>query len=596
MRQFFKYVLATIVGLLVFGVLSMIIFGGIIASSVSKSFKEKDKVEISANSILHLELNTPVNDRPYDDGEFFSDLFPVDVKGNLGLQPVIDAIETAKDDDEIRGIYLDVSVVPTGFANLTALQRALEDFKTSDKFIVANSRIMTQKAYGLASIADEIYLHPQGYFDFKGLSAQITFIKGTLDKLGVEPMIFYAGKFKSATEPLRRKNMSEENKLQTKEFIEDIYGNYLEMVSANRGMSVEELRSIADNMEARTTQDAVELGLVDGLKYDDEIDAILRDKIGFEADEELDLVSLSDYSKSRDIDAKGDNYGDNRIAVVYAEGAILMGDGKGSGDAIAGDEYLKLLKKIRKNEKIKGVVLRVNSPGGSAFASDIIWRELDLIREKKPVVVSMGNYAASGGYYIACNADKIYAEENTITGSIGVFATMLNIREGMEEKLGITTDGVSTGKYSDFPNPMKEWSAEERQIMQSQVDDIYNDFIGKVAEGRGMKVEQVHEIAQGRVWSGEDALNNGLVDEIGTLEDAIAEAANRAEVDDYDLSVYPRVKSEFEKIMELFDMETKVERQIKRELGDYADTFSYLKAMKEAEGVQMRVPYHIEIE
>ena len=594
MKQFFKYVFATLVGLIFFWVLAMVTFGGIIASSISSSMKE-DKVEISANSILHLKFNTPVNDRPYDDADFFESFIPVDVDGNLGLKPVIDAIEKAKNDDEIRGIYLELDAVPTGFANLSALQDALRDFKTTDKFIVANSRFMTQKAYALAAVADEIYIHPEGYFDFKGLSAQVTFIKGTLDKLGVEPMIFYAGKFKSATEPLRRKNMSEANKLQTKEFIEDIYGNYIASLANNRGLTEAALRDIADNMEVRTTEDAVKLNLVDGLKYDDEIADILRQKIGFDEEEELDMVSLEDYSDSRDIDAKGKYSGSNRVAVVYAEGTIVMGDSE-TGDQISGDHYLKLLQKIRKNDKIKAVVLRVNSPGGSAFASDLIWRELELIQKDKPVVVSMGNYAASGGYYIACNADKIFAEENTITGSIGVFATLFNLRKMMEDKLGVTTDGVSTGKYSDFPNLTKEWSAEEEAILQTQVDEIYDDFIGKVAKGREMNIEQVHEIAQGRVWSGEDAIEIGLVDEIGSLDDAIAHAVSLAEVDDYNVAVYPKPKTEFERIMELFDMEAKMDKKINRELGAYADTFNYLKNLEKMQEPQMRMPYDLEIE
>ena len=272
-----------------------------------------------------------------------------------------------------------------------------------------------------------------------------------------------------------------------------------------------------------------------------------------------------------------------------------MGDSE-TGDQISGDHYLKLLQKIRKNDKIKAVVLRVNSPGGSAFASDLIWRELELIQKDKPVVVSMGNYAASGGYYIACNADKIFAEENTITGSIGVFATLFNLRKMMEDKLGVTTDGVSTGKYSDFPNLTKEWSAEEEAILQTQVDEIYDDFIGKVAKGREMNIEQVHEIAQGRVWSGEDAIEIGLVDEIGSLDDAIAHAVSLAEVDDYNVAVYPKPKTEFERIMELFDMEAKMGKKINRELGAYADTFNYLKNLEKMQEPQMRMPYDLEIE
>lgn len=595
MKQFFKFVLATLVGLFLFWIIAFFVFGGFVATAVSKSLKNDNKVEISANSILRLNLNTPINDRPFTEGDFFNEFLPVNTNGNLGLKPVIEAIEKAKNDDEIRGIYLELDVQPTGFANLGNLVEALRDFKSSGKFIVANSRFITEKAYALASVADEVYLHPEGYFDFKGLSSQRTFVKGALDKLGVEPMIFYAGKFKSATEPLRRTNMSEESKLQTREFLEDIYGNYLEMVAENRNKSVAELRDIADNMKVRQPEDAVSLGLIDGLKYDDEIDAILREKLGFEEDKEIDFISLNDYSEARKINAKGSVTGNNRIAVVYAEGSIVMGDGKGNNDAIAGDQYLDLLKKIRKNDKIKAVVLRVNSPGGSAFASDLIWRELELIKKDKPVVVSMGNYAASGGYYIACNADKIYAEENTITGSIGVFGMMFNMRKLMENKLGITTDGISTGKYSDFPNPMKEWSAEEKAIFQAQIDNIYDDFIGKVAEGRGLNIEQVHEIAQGRVWSGQDAIGIGLVDEIGSIDDAIEYAAGLAEVDDYKLSVYPRVKSEMERIMELFDIETRMEKKIKNNLGELGSTYELLNTLEQARQPQMRMPYDLEI-
>ena len=595
MKQFFKYVLATIVGVIVLWFLAFLIFGVVIGSSIKSSMKD-DAVKVDANSILKLEFSTGVNDRPSQDEDFLSTFLPVDLEGNYGLRPTIQAIQAASEDDKIRGIYLESDGLAIGLANLTALEQALTEFKDSGKFVVANSRFMTQRNFALASLADEVYMHPEGYFDFRGFYASSTFLKGTLDKLGVEPMVFYAGKFKSATEPFRRKNMSEENKLQTREFLEDFYTNYIEMVSSNRNISADEVRDIANEMKVRSVEDAVEYKLIDGLKYDDEIHSLLKEKIGFDEEDDLEFVSLQDYSDAKEIKPNGKNSGDNRIAVVYAEGTIDMSETTADTNGIGGDEYAKIIRKLRKNDKIKAVVLRVNSPGGSAFASDLIWREIELLKEQKPVVVSMGNLAASGGYYIACNANKIYAEENTITGSIGVFSVLMNVEKFMEDKLGVTADGVGTGKYSDFPNLMKDWTSEEESIIQGQVEDIYGDFIGKVAEGRGMGVEQVHEIAQGRVWSGEDAIEIGLVDEIGSLQDAIDHAQGLAEVDDPRISVYPRVKSEWERIQEIFNIEAKSDKIVAEKLGEYGTVLQQLEQIKTYQEPQMRMPYDLEIE
>lgn len=594
MRQFLKYVLATIVGMIILGFLTFLIFGVMLGSSIKKSF-EDDKVSVGANSILKLSFTNPVADRPSEDTGAFSDFLPIDIEGNYGLRPTIAAINKAADDDKIRGIYMQSDGLSIGFANLTELEKAIENFKESGKFVVANSRFMTERNFGLASAADEIYMHPEGYFDFKGLYANTTFLKGMLDKLGVKPKVFYVGDFKSATEPLRRKNMSENSKLQTKEFLEDIYGNYVDMVAENRGLASTEVRAISDGMKIKTLEDAQEMGMIDGVKYDDEVHDILREKTGLDNDDELDFISLQEYSDSKEIGPNGKNTGSNRIAVVYAEGGIGMGENNGNS-GIGGDQYAKIIRKIRKNDKIKAVVLRVNSGGGSAFASDLIWREIELTKEKKPVVVSFGNVAASGGYYIACNADKIFAEENTITGSIGVFGVMMNTEEFMENKLGITTDGVGTGKFSDFPNLNKEWSSEENAIIQSQIEDVYGDFIGKVAEGRSMNVDQVHEIAQGRVWSGVDALENGLVDEIGGLDNAIEYAKELAEIDDPKISTYPRVKTSFERFQDLFDIEAKADKLLKTKLNEYGEIGNHIDLIESYNGPQMRMPFDIEIE
>lgn len=594
MKQFFKYLFATILGLFVFCFLIFLFFLGI-GTSISKSAEKEKEVTISSNSILKLQFNTKLNDRPNEESSSISPLLPVSIEGNLGLRPTLLAIERAKNDDEIRGIYLDVNMVPIGYANINNLLAALEDFKTSGKFIIANSRYMSEKAYFLATAADEIYVHPEGFFEFNGLSINRTYLKEGLNKIGVEPMIFYAGKFKSATENLRRTSMSEESKFQNKEFLDDLFTNSIEKIAKNRGKSVEEIKAISNELKVRQVNDAVQLGLIDGLKYDDEIRAILKEKIGFSSNETLDFVNLLDYSKARKINANGKNTGDNRVAVVYAEGGIIPGK-KAQPVQITGDYYASIIRKLRKDDKVKAVVLRVNSGGGSAFASDLIWREVELLKKEKPVVTSLGNYAASGGYYIACNTDKIYANESTITGSIGVFATLFNIKNLYEDKLGIYKDGIGTGKYSDFPNFAKTWTGEEKAIMQSIVNNIYDSFIGKVADGRKLSTEAVEKIAQGRVWSGEDAKEVGLVDEIGTLDDAIADAAKRAEVDNYKISIYPRTKSGFEKFKEMFNLEAQMDKRIEQELGSFSTTFNYLKDLEKNQKPMMAMPYQMEIE
>jgi len=590
MKQFFKYVLATIVGIVAIGLVMMLIFSIFIGSAISNSSSSDVKVE--ANSILHLKLNTAINDRVNQSTGYASLLD--DDRVNDGLLITTSAIRKAAEDDDIKGIYLDMSSTSIGFANLMSVQRAIDDFKDSGKFVVSYADFITQGAYALASEADEIYVHPEGVFDFRGLSSNVMYFKGMLDKLELEPKIFYAGQFKSATEPLRQKKMSEQNRAQVKEFLNDIYDDYLQEISDNRSMSTEELRDIADNMKVRFPKDAVDLGLITGLKYDDEIDAILRDKVNFDEDEDLNFVTINDYVDSKNIKYAGsDSNSKNRIALVYAEGGIMGGD---DDTGIKGDYYRKLLAKLRKNDKIKAVVLRVNSGGGSAFASDKIWREVELLKREKPIVVSMGNVAASGGYYIACNSDKIYAEPTTITGSIGVFATLINSEKFLNNKLGITTDRVMTGKYGDFPSLTREFTAEEDAIMQSMVDDIYEDFLGKVAVGRDMTRDEVHAIAQGRVWSGKDALANGLVDELGSMEDAIAHAAELAEVDSYKLYAYPEVKSSFEKFMEAFDMEARAEAKLMDRLGEYGTYVEELETMMTIKEPQTKMYYDLEIE
>jgi protease-4 len=470
----------------------------------------------------------------------------------------------------------------------------------------------SQKSYYLASVASQLYLHPEGGFSFTGFSAQMMYFKGLMDKLGVTAQIFYAGKFKSATEPFRRKNMTPENREQVSKYMSGMYDLYLEDLAASRDISAAELFRIANNALIRNSEDAVSYKMVDATKYKDEIIDELRDKLGTDEDDEMEMVSLSKYYsvQKSELNKSSDN---EKIAVVYAEGSIV--DGKGESGSIGGDKYAAIIRKIRKDDKVKAIVMRVNSGGGSALASDIIWRELEKAKEQGiKIVTSMGDVAASGGYYIASNSEEIFAENNTITGSIGVFGMIPNTRGLYEEHLGLTMDTVKIGKFSLMSGMgmFYEFNEEESAIIQSGVDEVYTTFKKRVSDGRGKSMEEVDEIAQGRVWLGNTALEIGLVDKIGGLEDAIGSVASLAnlEEDNYQLVHYPKTKSFEEKIMALLgdntgdkNAKTKVLEDISGGLmhaqtstvPEFYQVMQQLKTIKQMKGIQMRLPYAIEI-
>ena len=416
------------------------------------------------------------------------------------------------------------------------------------------------------------------------------FFKNMLDKIGVNMQVTYAGNYKSATEPFRLTEMSPENREQVREFVESLYDSYLSGIGESRKLTVTELKDIANGWKIRNPEDAVKMGLVDVAGYKDQLMAEMRKKMGLEDDDKIPFLDLADYYMSEEMDP---GYSADQIAVVYAEGSIQGGEGQPG--LITDEQYVKWLEKIRKDDDIKAVVLRVNSPGGSALASENIWRELKLIKEAgKPIVVSMGDFAASGGYYISCMADSIYAEPTTLTGSIGVFSMMPNAEELFEEKLGITFDTVKTGQYSTSLTPFYAWTDPEHQIMQADVNEIYETFLQRVAEGRGMTRDQVHEIAQGRVWTGEKALQLGLVDGLGGMEQALTTAASLAGIDDYWTKEYPVVKDPIKQFMETFmdDEEDIRSRMISRELGgEYGDLYDYYRDMRSAQGAQARLPF-----
>ena len=580
--KFLRNLLATLVGLFIFSIIVVIFIGAFVAVATSE-----EKVTVKENAVLHIKLNKPIGERAFKDP--FNELF-TGYSSNIGLIELIESIQDAKENDKIKGVYLESGMPMGGFASMEAIRKALEDFSASGKFISSYAEIYTEGGYYLASVANDIYLNPRGYFELNGISANVTFLKGMLDKLEIEPEIFRVGDFKSAVEPFLRKDMSDENREQLESLLNSVYDNYLDKVASSRSIPVERLTTISDSMQARTPEHALEAELVTGLKYFDEVLDDIRGKLELEEDDKINFIGFEKYHKS--ISKK--NTSKNRVAVIIGSGEILGGNGDNS--SIGSTSFAKEIRKARKDDKVKAVVIRVNSPGGSALASDVIWREIMLTKEVKPIIASMSDYAASGGYYIAMGCDTIVAEPSTITGSIGIFLTMFNFEKFLDNKLGITTDVVNTGKYSDIYTFTRSLSEGERHIIQSSVNEGYEDFVTKAADNRNMTVEDLKKIASGRVWSGQQALENGLVDKLGGLNDAIDLAVNAAGIaDDYKVRYYPRQKSLLEQVKEEFssDLES---RLLKTKTGDLYPLIKQIKSLENLKGVQARMLYEITLE
>lgn len=562
MKDFFKIVLASLVALFVFSIISFAISFIMMAAFSSMAMQSEGK--INDNSVLVVDLNNTLAEQTK---ESMSMGFQFSTSKTMGLYDVIRMIEHAKTDSKIKGIYIKSGGNANGFATSRELRNALQDFKTSKKFVVAYSLFIPQKAYYVASVADKVYTHPQGGLDFRGLASQTMFFKGTLDKLQVEPQIFFAGKYKSATEPFRVTQMTEANKEQTAAWLNDLNDVMLADIAASRKIDTATLRGIANNFTVQMPNDAVTHKMIDGLKYNDEMQAEMRKLLSLKEKDKLNLVSLENYSKSSAYKksksaAKGDE-----IALVFAEGSI-MPDGN-EEEMITSKQFVDIFRKIRLDDDIKAVVFRVNSPGGSALASDEIWREIELTKKKKPVVVSMGDMAASGGYYISCAANKIYADPNTLTGSIGVFSMMANLDNFFNSKLGVTFDGVKTGPYADMGSPFREMSEGEKRFFQTTVDTIYHTFKSRVADGRSRSIDYIDSIAQGHVWSGTDAKTIGLVDEVGSLKDAIKYTAGLIKASDYQLKEYPARKDLFAQFLSMSKSDdTDIQKEmIRKEFG-----------------------------
>ncbi|MBU0486457.1 MAG: signal peptide peptidase SppA [Bacteroidetes bacterium] len=593
MKQFFKFMFASMVGSIITAILAIILFFAMLAGSIASLETEK-VTTVKENSVLYLDLSKEILDKA--PAGPFSGFDPISMKPEkkLGLNKILKNIEKASRDENIKGIYIEASSLATGMATIEEIRNALIKFKESGKFILSYGSNYTQGTYYLATAGDDIILNTEGGVDFKGFVANLMFFKNALEKLEVQPQIIRCGKYKSAIEPFILEKMSDANREQTSKYVFSLWDHVCKGISDARKIPVSELNMLADSMTIRNAKAALKYKLVDKLMYTDEVLVYLREKIGITENDKINKVDIAAYDKAvvKEEDKESTK---NRIAVVYAQGQII--DGEGDDENIGGDGLSKILREIRLDTNIKAVVLRVNSPGGSALASEIIWREVALIKEKKPVVVSMGDVAASGGYYIACAASKIYALPNTITGSIGVFGMIPNAQGLFTNKLGITFDQVKTNAHADIMSLYRPLEQSETDIIQNSVNDIYSLFKQRVADGRKMTVEMVDSLGQGRVWSGADALEIGLIDGFGGLNDAIAEAVKLAGIENYRVKEYPIEKEPFEEIMKMLsggDMDG--DDFIARIAGNEFKFFKTLNYLRKAKGVQAMMPYYIEVE
>jgi protease-4 len=549
-------------------------------------------VSINDNSVLVLKAGVQIPDR--SDPNPFAGIDIVDMTFSpvAGLNDILKNLEKAASDTKIKGILIENGLLPSGWATTEEIRNALDKFRDeSGKFIIAYSDyVLQQEGYYLSSIADKIYISPGSMVDFKGLSGEVMFYKKALDKLGIEVQVIRHGKFKGAVERYILDELSNENKEQIMDYVGSIWNHIVDKMAISRGISADKLNKLADNLAGYIPNSALENGLVDGLLYRDAMIDTLKALSGLTSDDKINLVPMTKYTKVSD--TKKPVITKNKIAVIYAAGSIARG--KGNDYNIGGNNYAEVIRKERLDSNVKAIVMRVNSTGGDAVASDNIWREIELSARVKPVIISMGNYAASAGYYISAPGTKIYADPTTITGSIGVFGLIPNAGKFMEQKLGISTDVVNTNTYSDFPSVYRSMSVYEKELMQMSIERVYSDFTGKVAEGRKMRVASVDSIGQGRVWSGNKAIKIGLVDEMGGLTDAIKGAAELAGLETYSVRELPAIEDPYTKLLKQLSGEISMSF-LKKELGSSLRFYNELKEIRDLTGIQARLPYFIEI-
>jgi protease-4 len=587
--SFGKILLASAVAVIGVGILVSIIWLISLFSIVASTQK---KTNLNPKSVLEIKLNYPIVEQQQDNFNFnYSFLGGFANIKSLGLNKILAAIKKAKTDDNIKGILIDASIPQCSLADIEEIRNAILNFKKSGKFVIAHADTYSPSAYYLATAANKIYITPTGLLVWKGLSAQVMYYKGLLKKLDIQPEIIRHGKFKSAVEPYMLDSMSQANRLQLKTLLKSLWNRYVWNIAKSRKLDIKALNNYADNLLINSSKAAVNLGLVDAEKYRNDVLDEIKSLIGTNINNKLHLVSLRKY-----IDANNNfqkiytsNDKQDKIAIIYAEGEIILGkstDGKMGSETIA-----NAIRKAANKKNVKAIVLRVNSPGGSALASEIIWHEIDLAKKKKPIVVSMGRYAASGGYYISCDANKIFAEPYTITGSIGVFGIMFNIQKLLNNKLGINVNAVKTNKNSDFGTIYKPMNYTQKQYLTTQIEDIYKQFITHVAKGRKLRISYVDSIGQGRVWSADNALKIGLIDSIGYIHNAIEEAAKLANIKNYKIIEYPKVKNLFEKILENY--QTSI---LQKKLGLFYEPYKQIQSLSYLQGIETYMPYNITIE
>lgn len=577
MRNFFKFFFASLLALVVFTLLAVFFLVSMIGGMAAK-----DQPRVAAKSVIVLDLSQHYEEQVKENPLTF---LSNEAKDIPGLYDVIRLLKVAKTDKNVAGIYVIANNNPNGFASSEEIRNALKDFKTSGKFILAHGDVMTQKAYSVANIADKVYVSPQGYVEWAGYSVELAFLKGTLQKLEIDPQIFYAGKFKSATEPLRTDQMTPENELQTSVWLNDLYNDLLIQTAEVRKVDTATLHQLANDAKIQKAKDAVDYKLVDALKYDDELKDEIKIKLGIGKYDRINFITINTYRAARKIHKSSGE----RIALIYAEGNIV--DGK-ADEGIGGETYRDLVRKARLDKTIKAIVFRVNSGGGSSMASEAIWRELALAKMEKPVVVSFGDVAASGGYYIACAADSIFALPTTITGSIGVFGIIPNMQAFFKNKLGVTFDGVKTAPYADAGSVYRPLNEKEKTLVQANVDLIYAQFKQRVADGRKKDTVYIDSIAQGRVWTGSRAREIGLIDRFGGIEDAVRSAAVMAKLDDYHIREYPEPKNILEQLFGAAEPMS-YSKKMKQELGaENYKIYLEMKRVKEMSNtVQTRLPF-----
>jgi len=543
---------------------------------------------VAEGSVLHLRLETPIAELELEDP--LAEVFPSAADQTLGLLRLKEVIAYAKNDPKIQGIYLNTSFLMTGMASLQELRDALTDFKESGKWVISYANAYSEGAYYLATVADKVYMYPEGEVEFNGLATEVMFFKKMFDKLDIRPQVFRVGDFKSAVEPFIRESLSEENKVQLNSLLKSIHGELLQNMADARNIPVDRLKEISNKMLVQDSRSAVELGLLDSLLYGDQVKDELRGLLNLGSEANIPLVKYSQYKKS----IPGTASSGNEIAVIVADGDIMPG--KADNGVVGSATIVELIRRARTNDRVKAIVLRVNSPGGAFQAADMMWRELMLAAETKPVIASMSDYAASGGYYLAMACDTIVARPTTITGSIGVFSVLFDLSHFLDSKIGITTEEVKTGEVGELITVTRSLTESEKNIWQKQTDKVYETFTRKAADGRGMSQDDLKKIASGRVWSGLQAKDNGLADVIGGFDDAVAIAADKAGIgEDYRLRYYPQPKPLLDRLMGNVEDELRT-TMLKQELGEQYPWFQQWERIRNYQGVQARMPLEFKVQ